>query len=622
MTKNATLGHRLETELAQALNVFKAGPVLADHRRHVLSGVSPRGDALNRLLDDVLAEATNILVHSRKVYRFGNSIMLEESDGETGTLTTLAVDFRAETHASAQLTNLLAVSTGNSESFTQSSVPPRFAASLLESQSLRKLLPEIRLYCRRPAFDQDFGWKGPGYHEASGLLIHGPQITPHLSEPKFATSARAVDRLSPCLAQLLREFPWQSDADLVNFVAALLTGLLCNHFVDEPHPIVVIDGNQSSIGKTLLIQCMGRILDGIEPPRITLSWDEELEKKLCAHIRTSGTSLIFLDNVLKRIASEVIEQNALSPILRFRILGTSSFIERPNCYLWVVTSNLPTAASDVVTRGLPIRLSVDGDPKLRKFAVRALKFAQEHRLQILGELAGMVLLWLQKGKRPGAHRHRCDHWASVIGGILEECGLGGFFLGNLDEAAAEMDEGLSHLGALAEYVLKNPQEKLIHWPEGVCDEPKSADSVPLGGSKDAGGMVKGPAELGLSPGQWVPVFDGARLLWDKQGLTTERSKATTVGQFLSKMVDRPVTVEWRSEEFTLHLRKRPVRSNKNLFYFEARALKSPPVSEAEEVSGDGDPDLGASEPADGPKEGPQGTPSPDDISTNPKLEWL
>src|SRR5208337_2010139 len=278
---------------------------------------------------------------SHKVYRFGNSIVFEEGGGETGSLTTLAVDYRAEAHAAAHLTNLLAVTTGNSESFTQASVPPRIAASLLASHLLRKLLPEVRLYCRRPVFDEDFGWKGPGYHESSRLLIHGPQIAPVVYEPEFEAGARALEGLPPRLAQLLREFAWRSDADHVNAVAALLTGLLCNHFVDEPHPIVVIDGNQSGIGKTLLGQIMGHVLDGIEPARISLAGEEELEKKLCSHIRGSRSCMIFLDNVRDRMVSEVIEQNALSPVLQFRVLGTSSFVERPNSYLWVVRATRP-----------------------------------------------------------------------------------------------------------------------------------------------------------------------------------------------------------------------------------------------------------------------------------------
>ncbi|HKM52801.1 MAG TPA: hypothetical protein VJY33_05270, partial [Isosphaeraceae bacterium] len=282
MPNNMTPGHSLETELAQALNVFNAGPVLADHTRHLLWGVTSRGDILNRPLDDALAEATNVLVQSGKVYRFGNSIVFEERGGETGSLATLAVDSRAEAHAAAHLTNLLAVSTGKGESYNQASLPPRIAASLLASRSLRGLLPEIRLYSRRPAFDEDFGWKGPGYHESAGLLIHGPHIAPVVYKPACEALATALGRLPLRLAELLGEFAWRSEADLVNAVAALLTGLLSNHFVDEPHPIVVIDGNQSGIGKTLLAQCMGRVLDGIEPARISLAGDEELEKKLCS----------------------------------------------------------------------------------------------------------------------------------------------------------------------------------------------------------------------------------------------------------------------------------------------------------------------------------------------------
>ncbi len=461
----------------------------------------------------------------------------------------------------------------------------------------------------------------PAYHESSRLLIHGPQIAPVVYEPEFEAGARALDRLPPRLAQLLGEFAWRSDADLVNAVAALLTGLQCNHFVDEPHPIVVIDGNQSGIGKTLLAQCMGGVLDGIEPARTSLAGEEELEKKLCSHIRGSRSSMIFLDNVRDRMVSEVIEQNALSPVLQFRVLGTSSFVQQPNSHLWVVTSNTTKAASDVVTRGLPIRLSVDGDPKIRRFTGRPLAYAHEHRLEILGELAGMVYRWLQKGKQPGAHRHRCEHWASVIGGVLDEAGLGGLFLGNLDEAAVEMDEDLSQLGALADHVWRNEREKFTNRLTAMCEEPVAACSSPLPGPKDPDGVEKEAAGLGLPAGEWVSVFEKARLLLEKLSQATLRSKATTVGHFLSKMVDRKILVDAESEELAFTLRMRLVRSNKKLFFFEVRALKRPPVSEAEEVSGNGDPDLGASGLADRPKEGPQGTPVPSGNPTDPKLEW-
>ena len=61
----------------------------------------------------------------------------------------------------------------------------------------------------------------------------------------------------------------------------------------------------------------------------------------------------------------------------------------------------------------------------------------------------MVQRWLQRGKPPGCQRHRCREWAFTIGGILDVAGLGEHFLANADEAAAEMDEGIRELTALA-----------------------------------------------------------------------------------------------------------------------------------------------------------------------------
>ncbi len=331
----------------------------------------------------------------------------------------------------------------DNDSATQSPLPSKFTAALLASHALWQLLPEISLYSRRPVFDQDFGLCGPGYHPSAKILVHGPAVTPDLTRTKDQSAGNVLDRLTYHVGSLLREFAWKSGADLVNAVAAFLTGVLCNHFVHDPHPIVVIDGNQPGTGKTLLAQCLGIVLDGVEPPRLSLTGDEELEKKLCAHIRTPGSSLIFLDNVRDRLESGVLEQNALSPTLRFRILGSSSFVERPNAYLWILTSNLTTACSDIMTRGLPIRLRVEGDPRQRNFSGHPHKYAKQHRLAILGELAGMVQQWLQAGRPPGAQSHRCDQWSSTIGGILGVAGLGEYFLANFDEAAEEMHEGLN-----------------------------------------------------------------------------------------------------------------------------------------------------------------------------------
>src|SRR5262249_23984266 len=232
--------------------------------------------------------------------------------------------------------------------------------------------------------------------------------------------------------------------------ALLLTGFLINLFVDDPHPMGLVDGNQPSLGKTLLIQAIGRVLDGFEPPRIPLVRDEELEKKLCAQLRDGQSSIFLLDNARTRIESALIEQNVLSPLLCFRLLGGNTTISRPNIYLWVVTSNVTSVTEDIIPRGLPIRLFHEGDPNNRTFSNNPIDHVKEPRLEILAELAGMVQHWKEQGKPPGSRGHRCGAWARTVGGILAANGLDRF-LTNLSEVQAAMDEGLQTLGTLAEH---------------------------------------------------------------------------------------------------------------------------------------------------------------------------
>ncbi len=81
MTHNVSLGNLLFQELQHAIGVFKAGPVLADCNRHMISELNYRGEAVGRTLDDALAEATQVLIDSGKFFRYGNSV---EYDSMTG----------------------------------------------------------------------------------------------------------------------------------------------------------------------------------------------------------------------------------------------------------------------------------------------------------------------------------------------------------------------------------------------------------------------------------------------------------------------------------------------------------------------------------------------------------
>lgn len=561
MAATASSGKRQWDILREALHALRLGPVVGHRTRPIISGVNGRGELVEGMtFDGFLAQAGRILVDSGRVYAFEDTICYEFDPAGQPRLTLLATQARAEPYTVSILANLFAVGAGDRQSLPAT----KLVGAVLADEDFRRRLPVIRHYARRPVFDEEFHLCRPGWNPDSGILVHGPEIEPTPPVPDPGPEARLLDRLPPRLKGLLGEFCWRSDADLANALGVLLTGVLINHFIDRPHPVVLVDANQPGLGKTLLVQAIGRILDGVEPARVPLARDEELEKRLCAQLRDGWSSLFFLDNVRGTVESALIEQNALSPVLAFRILGRSEVIRRPNAYLWAVTSNATTGTSDFIRRGVPIRLHHEGDPKGRRFGSDPLKFATIHRLEILGELAGMVERWVQRGRPVAARPHRCEAWAATIGGILDAGGLGGPFLGNVTEAEAAMDQDLQALAALAEQVAaKGPAQALA----------AAGDDV---------------AGKGVSPADWVPIFAEAEVDRDKLAAMQARGKATTVGSFLAAKLGRSAVVTTDEGENIATLRRRTAKARQRLYYFEINPVEpggSPEATQAAEAAG-------------------------------------
>jgi hypothetical protein len=249
-------------------------------------------------------------------------------------------------------------------------------------------------------------------------------------------------------------------------VAVLITGLLITLFILTGHPVVLLDGNQPGLGKTLLVRVIGVVLDGIDPRIIHYTADdEELQKRICATLRGSTQSQVLIDNAKVKaetaIHSAVLEANSMAPEVSLRILGKSENYTRPNDVVWFLTMNNTKASPDLVSRGMPIRQYFEGDPKKRKFEHRdPLHYAREHRAEILGELAGMVTRWNQMGRPEGDQNHRLTEWARTIGGVM--C-VNGFpeFLTNLDTAAAEFNTALDMLAALAEAAVSSKSKAVV-----------------------------------------------------------------------------------------------------------------------------------------------------------------
>lgn len=454
MAKTKTIGEEKEALLFAAIHQSQNAPVAGARSLPELSGLHSTKLIYTELSDNVILAAAGHMSASGRVYARGSDVLYEKHDhaGNT-TLTHLRLGGRIETMSASLMANIFTCVHGPIE-FPP---PPWFVKIALMSELLVGRLPSIVTYANRPVFDSEFNLCAQGWNSESGVLVHGPHIEPIIPEATL-TEAPAKERLPHHLKVLLGGFCFRADADVANTLAMFLTGLLANHFVQDPKGLFLVDGNQAGLGKTLLVQCVGMVMDGVPLKLLTYKPDDtELEKQLCAILRGTFQSVVLVDNAKAVggtvISSQVIEANSVAPIVALRILGRSEMHSRPNDLLWAITMNDTRVSPDLASRGVPLRMAYDGSPSDRVFTGPSpLDYAREHRTDILGELAGMVIQWNQAGRPQSSHTHRSQRWASTVGGILQVAGFPEF-LRNSDEAAAAFNALLDDLAALAEAVV-------------------------------------------------------------------------------------------------------------------------------------------------------------------------
>jgi hypothetical protein len=450
-----TRGGELAEQFTQALHAVEQVPLPGARDLPILYGIDRRGD-FTEPQENVLIKAAEILVQSKRVYKHGDSIVMEveEADGTGASLVALRIGADVENGARGFLANLFVCE------YKGKQFPPPgwFVAVLLRADTVLQMLPEIKWYAKRPVFDANFQLRGPGWHPDAGILVHGPEIEPVVQEAG-EVGGPALERLPHHLHTLLRGFCFRSDADIANTVGMMLTAVLVHSFIECGKATIIVDGNQPSLGKTWLVRCVGIVSDGVEPRMIHFTQDdEELAKRICATLREGRQSILLIDNAKvpggNALNSPTIEANSMAPEISLRILKESRNYNRPNDLLWCMTMNNTRTTSDQVERSLPIRMYYEGRAADRTFdGPDPIRYAREHRLDILGELVGMVVRWNQQGRPLGHQSHRLHEWAGIIGGTLEVAGLPEF-LANASDAAACFNTELDELAALAEAVIE------------------------------------------------------------------------------------------------------------------------------------------------------------------------
>ncbi len=271
---------------------------------------------------------------------------------------------------------------------------------------------------------EDLLWFEPDSRINSGAIPHSPT-----AEQVDAAKALLLD-------DLLFDFPFASDADQANYLAALFLPFL-RKMVAGPTPLHVIEAPTIGSGKTMLCQLISQILTGKQGVVSTFPVDEPERRKRITSELLLGRPVIVLDNASEKQKIDSSELAALLTTTEWsdRLLGQSKMIDLPNQAVWIMTGNNPQLSMEIARRAIRIRLVPKTDQPWRRtqFKHRSLfNWVRENRSELLHAILTLIQHWIAEGKPKGTiNLGSYEDWAETMGGVLGAIGVSGF-LENLD----------------------------------------------------------------------------------------------------------------------------------------------------------------------------------------------
>ena len=233
----------------------------------------------------------------------------------------------------------------------------------------------------------------PGYDSSTELYLSGALQLPPIS-PR-PTRDEALDALAT-LKDLFSEFPFKTALDCSVAVAALLSALLRGSMPTAP--IVLVTANESSTGKSFLVNTIAAVVTGRRCPASLPGRTREETEKVIGAIVLSGAQIMLLDNLTQDISDETLCIASEQAVVRVRILGRS---EAPDCecrMAMFATGNNVGFQSDMVRRGLVCELETDVErPERRAFKHNPLKRIGASRAKYVAAALTIVLAHIAAG---------------------------------------------------------------------------------------------------------------------------------------------------------------------------------------------------------------------------------
>jgi DNA primase catalytic core len=305
-------------------------------------------------------------------------------------------------------------------------------------------MPAVDLVLTTPVFGQDGRLLvSPGLHENDRLWLEADPALNIGEVPENPTPEQIAAASALFFDDLFVDFPFATQSDRAHALVAVLQPFM-RRMIEGYTPLYVVEAPAVGSGKGLLCNLVSIVVTGESCDSRTLpESDEEIRKMLTAEL-SKARPIVLLDNANEK---QMLTAASLTSVLTTlswtdRILGRTEMLTVPNTAMWMLTGNNPRLSTDLARRSVRVRI----DPKRDRAWTRAsfkhdpiIPWAKAHRSELVHAALVLVRAWLAAGKPLSRARlGSFEHWAAVMGAVLEIAGVEGF-LGNADALFANAD---------------------------------------------------------------------------------------------------------------------------------------------------------------------------------------
>jgi len=283
-----------------------------------------------------------------------------------------------------------------SQDWTPCDAPEPVAKGIMATRGNWKL-PVLRAVATAPFMDPSTGRvvDTDGHDAETGIVLHCNTLNRWPGVP-LKPSAEQVKTALATIWKPFQDFPFIDDVARGVWLAAVLTAPVRAALPTAPG--FLFGAPTAGSGKTLLATCMA-VLAGVEsPPVMTMTADEQENRKRLFSTGRTGAPAIVMDNLTGAFGSDALCAWLTSGAFTDRVLGQSEVVQIPTRTLMLLTGNNVMLKGDLCRRVLTCEIDPQTErPWSRAYSVDPAAHCRAHRLEMVA--AALAILRAAYGQK-------------------------------------------------------------------------------------------------------------------------------------------------------------------------------------------------------------------------------